>query len=389
MHTRIIPSTLALLGAAWLLSQLSGCDARGQETAMEPEPATVQVAEVEIRDTTLWGSFTGRLVAPQTVELRPRVSGYIDQVRFEEGELVNQGDVLFIIDQRPYQARERAAAAELERLRSQLALSTSEARRAELLWERRAISREEFEQRSAAQSMAQAALNAAQAALDSVRLDLHYTEVRAPISGRIGRALVTPGNLASADTTVLTTLVSVDPLHVYFDGDQQTSQASQALLATRPQMPVRVSLAGERSYSHSGHLDFIDNQLNSATGTLQFRAVLANPDGLLRPGQFARVEMPIAALEQAILIDQKAILTDQDRRYVYVLDDDNRAQRRTVQTGQQVDGQLLIRNGLQPGDRVVVNGLQRIMYPGMPVTPEPVVTPAPTRVAQLTEPLQL
>lgn len=353
---------------ALLLAFLAGCDAQGQSTPEQPPPPVVEVAEVHPEAITLWGAFSGRIEAPQTVELRPRVSGYIDQVSFEEGELVHEGDVLFVIDPRPYEAREQSAQAELTRMRSQLALASSEATRAQQLWERRAISREEFEQRKAAQTMAEAAVNAASAALRSARLDLEYTQVKAPITGRIGRAEVSRGNLASADTTLLSTLVSVDPLYVYFESDQQTVQDNPHADA----VPVRIGLPGGNDFPFVGQLDFVDNQYNTRTGTLQYRAAVANPDGALRPGQFARVEMPVAAASAALLVDQKAVLTDQDRRYLYVLDESNRAARRSVETGRRIDGLLMITAGLAPGDRVVVNGLQKIVYPGIEVVPRPV-----------------
>lgn len=369
---------VTLLGAL-LLTSLGGCDARGQESEAPPPPE-VEVAEVRAEPVTLWGAFSGRVEAPQTVELRPRVSGYIDQVVFEEGQLVSQGDVLFVIDPRPYQARERLAQAELARVRSQLALASSEASRSEQLWERRAISREEFEQRTAAKTMAQAAVNASAAALQSAQLDLEYTQVKAPVSGRIGRAMVTRGNLATADATLLSTLVSVDPLYVYFESDQQTVQDNPHGTS----VPVRIGLAGDQGFPFEGRLDFVDNQYNTRTGTLQYRAEVANPEGTLRPGQFARVEMPVASASAALLVDQKAVLTDQDRRYVYVLDDDNRAERRIVETGRRVEGLLVITSGLTAGDRVVINGLQKLAFPGIEVVPHAVEmrrTPAPLVIA--------
>jgi len=371
---------VTLLGVLLLIA-LAGCDAQGQaqDNAMPPPPE-VEVAEVKAEQVTLWGAFSGRVEAPQTVELRPRVSGYIDQVNFEEGELVSEGDVLFVIDPRPYKAREQLAQAELARMRSQLALAGSEAARSEQLWERRAISREEFEQRIAAKTMAQAAVNAAAATLQSAQLDLEYTQVKAPVSGRIGRAGVTRGNLATADATLLATLVSVDPLYVYFESDQQTVQDNPHGQA----VPVRIGLSGRQDFPYQGQLDFVDNQYNARTGTLQYRAQVANPDGKLRPGQFARVEMPVAAASAALLVDQKAVLTDQDRRYLYVLGDDNKVERRIVETGRRVDGLLVITAGLAAGERVVVNGLQKIGFPGIEVVPQQVAmrrTPAPIVVA--------
>lgn len=373
------PARVALSGALLLLA-LAGCDARGQDQSSAPPPPEVEVAEVKAESVTLWGAFSGRVEAPQTVELRPRVSGYIEQVHFEEGELVKEGAVLFVIDPRPYQARVQLAQAELARMRSQLTLASSEAARSQQLWERRAISREEFEQRNAAKTMAQAAVNAAAATLQSAELDLEYTQVKAPVSGRIGRAGVTRGNLATADATLLATLVSVDPLYVYFESDQQTAENNPHGQA----VPVRIGLSGQQDFPYQGQLDFIDNQYNPHTGTLQYRAQVANPDGALRPGQFARVEMPVASASAALLVDQKAVLTDQDRRYLYVLGDDDKVERRTVKTGRRVDGLLVITDGLIEGERVVVNGLHKIGFPGMEVVPQQVAmrrTPAPIVVA--------
>ncbi|EZQ15955.1 efflux RND transporter periplasmic adaptor subunit [Halopseudomonas bauzanensis] len=381
MHaTPFNQAKVALLGGLLLLV-LAGCDARGQaQDNATPPPPEVEVAEVNAEPVTIWGAFSGRVEAPQTVELRPRVSGYIDQVNFEEGELVSEGDVLFVIDPRPYKAHVQLAEAELARMRSQLTLASSEAARSEQLWERRAISREEFEQRNAAKTMAQAAVNSAAAALQSAQLDLEYTQIKAPVSGRIGRAEVTRGNLATIDATLLATLVSVDPLYVYFESDQQTAQDNPHGQA----VPVRIGLSGQQDFPYRGQLDFVDNQYNARTGTLQYRAQVANPDGKLRPGQFARVEMPVANASAALLVDQKAVLTDQDRRYLYVLGDDNKVERRTVETGRRVGGLLVITAGLSEGERVVVNGLQKIAFPGMEVLPQQVAMrpdPAPMVVA--------
>lgn len=355
---------VSLLGL--MLFVMVGCDAQGQVDIATPLPPEVQVAEVRPESVTLWGAFSGRFEAPQTVELRPRVTGYIDHVNFAEGELVNEGDVLFVIDPRPYKAREQLAEAELASMLSQLALASSEAARSAQLWESRAISREEFEQRTAAQTTAQAAVNAAAAGLQSARLDLEYTQVKAPVSGRIGRAEVTRGNLATADTSLLATLVSVDPLYVYFESDQQTVMDNPH----RQYVPVRIGLSGQQDFPYRGQLDFLDNQYNRRTGTLRHRARVANPSGELRPGQFARVEMPVDAAPVALLVDQKAVLTDQDRRYLFVLDDDNRVERRIVELGRRVDGLLVITAGLTAGERVVVNGLQKIRFSGAEVTPQ-------------------
>lgn len=309
------------------------------------------------------------------------MSGYIQEVAFEEGELVAQGDLLFLIDQRPYLARVGAAQADLAQARSQLAQAGSEAERARVLVGRQAISQEVHDQRQAALNNNRAMVDAAQAALDIAELDLEYTRITAPVSGRAGRAMVTRGNLANADQSLLTTLVSIDPVHVYFEADEQAAFASQALLVGDAPNSLSIELGGDPQRQYKGTLDFIDNHLNPNTGTLQFRAVLANPDGRIRPGEFARVDMPVARLEQALLVDRKAVLTNQDRRYVYVLDENNLAERRQVTTGRQVGQQTVITEGLNAGDRVIVNGVQKVFFPGMEVSPQSVAT-APAVDAQ-------
>ncbi|EON91854.1 secretion protein HlyD [Marinobacter lipolyticus SM19] len=355
---------------------LSGCEAQSDEAMAMPPPPEVDVAKVVEEPVTLWESFTGRVEAPETVDLRPRVSGYIHEVAFEEGELVQAGDLLFQIDPRPYQARAQAARADLALARSQLELARSEAGRAKTLLESRAISQEEYDQRNAALMSARARVEAAQAALDTAELDLEYTRVTAPVSGRAGRALVTRGNLANADQTLLTTVVSVDPVHVYFEADEHTAFSSQQLLANDQPRRVRIAL-GDNGRQYRGLLDFVDNRLNPGTGTLQYRAVLGNPDGRIKPGQFARVEMPVAELDQALLVNRKAVLTDQDRRYVYVVDENNRVAPRQVTTGRQVDDLLVIRKGLNSGDRVIINGVQKVFGAGMEVDPHLVAMSEP------------
>ncbi len=355
-------------GLAVLLTLiLTGCEAQSSDTVAAPPPPVVDVAEVVVEPVTLRESFTGRVEAAETVALRPRVSGYIQQVAFEEGALVEAGDLLFQIDPRPYQARVDAARAELAQARSQLELAGSEARRARALLESRAISREESDQRQAAQMGAQAQVDAAKAALESAELNLEYTRVTAPVSGRTGRALVTRGNLANANQTLLTTVVTVDPVHVYFDADEQAAFSRQQLLAETQLQDVRIGLGGDDGHTYQGVLDFVDNRLNASTGTLQYRAVLDNPHGLIKPGQFARVEMAVARLDEAVLVNRKAVLTDQNRRYVYVVDEQSRTGRRQVTTGPQAGELLVIREGLEPGDRVIVNGVQKVFGAGMEV----------------------
>ncbi|MBT2785322.1 MULTISPECIES: efflux RND transporter periplasmic adaptor subunit [unclassified Halomonas] len=357
-----------------IMALLMGCEAKSEEAAAAPPPPPeVEVVNIAAQPIVLSESFTGRVEAAETVELRPRVSGYIEEVAFEEGELVEEGELLFQIDPRPYQARVGAAQAELAQARSQSVQAASEAERARVLLGRQAISQEVHDQRQAALSSARAMVNAAEAALETAELDLAYTRITAPVSGRAGRAMVTRGNLANADQSLLTTLVTIDPIHVYFEADEQAAFASHALMVDG-ESSLKIELGGDQQRQYTGTLDFIDNRLNPGTGTLQFRALLANADGRIRPGEFARVEVPIARLEQVLLVDRKAILTDQDRRYVYVIDDDNRAERRQVATGRQMGEQMVITEGLSPGDRVIVNGVQKVFFPGMQVSPQSVAT---------------
>ncbi|KMQ74365.1 efflux RND transporter periplasmic adaptor subunit [Marinobacter subterrani] len=349
---------------------LTGCEAQSDEAMAMPPPPEVDVAEVLEEPVTLWESFTGRVESPATVELRPRVTGYITEVAFEEGEVVTAGDLLFQIDPRPYKAREQAARAELALASSQLELARSEAGRAQTLLESRAISREEYDQRNAALMSARAQVQAAQAALDTAELDLQYTRVTAPVSGRAGRALVTRGNLANANRSLLTTVVSVDPMHVYFEAAEKFSASSQELLEDGRIRNLRISLGDESGRQYQGKLDFIDNHVNPGTGTLQYRAVLDNPGGMIRPGQFARVEMPVAQLDRALLVKRNAVLADQDRRYVYVVNDNNRVAPRHVATGRPVGDLVVIREGLNRGDLVVINGVQKVFGAGMEVKPQ-------------------
>jgi multidrug efflux system membrane fusion protein len=377
-------SSRAVIPLLLVTALLTGCEAKSEEAAAPAAPPPeVDVAEVVAQPVVLSESFTGRVEAAATVELRARVSGYIQEVAFEEGELVAQGDLLFQIDQRPYLARVSAAQADLAQARSQLAQAGSEAERARALLGRQAISQEVHDQRQAALNNARAMVDAAQAALVTAELDLEYTRITAPFSGRAGRAMVTLGNLANADQSLLTTLVSIDPVHVYFEADEQAAFTSQTLLAGEVPNNLNIELGGDPQRQYVGALDFIDNRLNPNTGTLQFRAVLANPEGRIRPGEFARVEMPVARLAQALLVDRKAVLTNQDRRYVYVVDENNLAERRQVTIGRQVAEQTVITEGLSAGDRVIVNGVQKVFFPGMKVSPQSVAA-APAADAQPT-----
>ena len=382
-------SALALALAAALVG-IGGCNLQAAPEAQMPPPPAVSVAEVLAREVRQWDEFTGHIEAVESVELRPRVSGYIERVNYREGAEVKKGEVLFVIDQRPYRAALAHADAQLAQAKTQAALARSEAARAKKLAAARAISAEEMEQRNAAVAEADAAVRAADAARDVAALDLEFTEVRAPISGRAGRALVTAGNLVSTqpNATVLTTIVSLDPVYVVFQGDEQTyldftqdARAEEGADASA-RNPVLVGLSGEEGYPHTGALDFLDNRIDPATGTITARAVLDNADRTFTPGLFARVKLLGADAFRAVLIDDKAVLTDQDRKYVYVLGPENRALRRDITLGRMVDGLRVVTSGLQSGEQVLVHGVQKVFFPGMPVAPQVIAMGDPPAPAQ-------
>jgi multidrug efflux system membrane fusion protein len=326
-----------------------------------------------------WDEYTGRLAAVDSVEVRARVNGWLQSVHFDDGAIVEQGDLLFVIDPRPYEAVHNQAKAEVTRARVRLELAGNDLARARRLFESRAISEEELDARTQEQKEATAALQAAEAAVAASALDVEFTRVRAPIRGRIGRELVTVGNLVSggsAGSTLLTTIVSLDPIHVYFTADERAFLRYQRLAreGVRPSSrdtanPVRIQLADEQGFPHEGRMDFVDNRVDEATGTMQGRAVVPNPDGVLTPGLFARVQLLGEGPYEAILVPDAAIGTDQAQRFVYLVGDDNVVRRRAVTPGPLVQNLRVVREGLSAGDRVVIEGLQRVRA-GSPVTPE-------------------
>ena len=371
LRARLALGALSVALATALAVSACGGPASAQQAQPAPE---VGVAEVVTRSVREWDAFTGRIVAVESVELRPRVSGYVQRVAYEEGAEVAKGDLLFVIDPRPYKATLDRALADLARARAESDLARSQHARAQALIEAQAISREEFETRRAGTAQGNAGVRAAEAAVAAARLDLQFTEIRAPVAGRAGRALATEGNLAQADATLLTTVVSQDPVHVHFEADERAFLRYQALARagerTTTRNAVRVGLADEDGYPHAGTVDFIDNQVDPATGTVRARAVLPNPDRVFTPGLFARVQLEGSAEADALLVDDKAVLTDQDRKYVYVLGKDDTAQRRDIEPGRLVDGLRVVQSGLAAGDRVIVSGVQRVFMPGMPVAPK-------------------
>ncbi|KAF6669122.1 efflux RND transporter periplasmic adaptor subunit [Pantoea sp. EKM101V] len=376
MITNRVRQGLTLSGMVIFISLLSGCD-KGVAQNAPPPPPEVSAAPVLIKPVSQWDNFNGRVEAVQSVQLRPRVSGYIESVNYHEGDEVKKGQVLFTIDDRSYRAALEQARAELARARSQASLARSESGRSEKLIGTQAISREVWEQRRAAASQAQADVLAAEAAVDMAQLNLDFTRVTAPIDGRASRAMITPGNLVTAgdSASVLTTLVSQQQMYVYFDVDENTFLHYQAMARQGQQrhaLPVEIALVGDQGFPHQGKVDFLDNQLTASTGTIRMRALLDNQARQFTPGLFARVRLPGSAQFEAMLIDDKAVLTDQDRKYVYVVDGEGKAQRRDIQPGAMVEGLRIVKSGLQSGDRVIVAGLQKVFMPGMPVTAQQV-----------------
>jgi len=345
---------------------LCACKPQAVGDATTPLPL-VSAAPVISKEVHLWDEFNGRIEAVQQVDVLARVSGYIEHIHFSEGQDVKAGDVLFSIDAREYQASLQRAEAELARARAQAQLAASEAARARQLVEHRAISTELWEQRQSAATQAQTEVQAAGAALAQARLNLEWTQIKAPIAGRAGRAQVTAGNLVTAGERgqVLTRLVSQDTVYLYVEADARIWP--QTINTRANGLPVRVQLAGETGYPHTGVVDFFDNQVSRNTGTLSVRATLDNTARQFIPGQFARVLVRSGAPFNAVLIDDKAVLTDQDRKYVFVVDDEGMAERRDVQLGERAEGLRIIRQGLNAGERVVIGGSQRISGPGTKV----------------------
>jgi membrane fusion protein, multidrug efflux system len=365
---------LVCMCVATLAIPLAGCKSAADKKPSSP--AAVEVAAVVPKPIHLSDEFNGRVASINSVDVRARVTGYVDNVAYREGDSVKRGDLLFVIDPRPYRDALDSAKASLEREEAAAAFADIQAKRAQTLNDSNAISQEEYQNRNSDLSQSTARVHEAESAVATAELNLSFTEVRSPIDGRTSRAQLTRGNLAQADQTVLTTVVSQDPVYVYFDCDEQSYLRFQERVhrgsGVSSANPVRVALANETGFPHVGRVDFLDNQVNPSTGTIRARVVLPNPDHLFTPGLYARVQLESAGTVQALLVDDKAILTDQDQKYVYVFGPGNVAQRKDVVTGGAVDGLRLIQSGLTPGDRVIVSGLQQIYVAGTPVTPTPV-----------------
>lgn len=366
MNTDTSRSSFALAGvAALLLLTLAGGCSKPGPAGGPPGAPPVTVAAAVQRTVTDIEEFTGRLEAPRSVEVRPRIGGTIEKVHFRDGQRVAQGALLFTIDPKPFQAELSRAQSQLTSARSRAALATSDLARAKKLLDSKAVSAQEFDQLTSGAATSGADIAAAEAAVRVAQLNLGYTSVRAPMAGQLSRAIITEGNLVN-DQSVLTTLVATQTVYAYFDGSEQT------FLRLRKGDPgqrlVHMGLADEPGFPHEGKVDFIDNQLNPQTGSIRMRAVFDNPKGEFTPGLFARVQLAGGAPYPAVLTPERAISTDQSKKLVFVIGEGNVAQPREVQLGTLIDGMRVVTSGLKAGDLVVVDGLQRVR-PGAPVQP--------------------
>jgi RND family efflux transporter MFP subunit len=351
----------------------AGCKPSTEAPAPAPPPPVTVATPVQ-KEIVEWDEYTGRTNAVESVKIRPRVSGYIDQIGFKDGQLVKPGDVLFVIDPSPYQASLNIATANLEDAQAQRELQQANYARAQKLFETKVTSKEEYDTSLAKKNEAIAQFAQASAQVNLTQLNLNWTQVKAPIEGRISRQLVTKGNLVQADTTELTTVVSVDPIYAYFNVDERTVQKYlnqiqrgelQDPRATF--MPVYLQVEGETGFPHEGVIDFVNNTYNASTGTLQIRGRFKNEDASLYPDAFVRVRIAGTPKHEAILITDRAVASDQGQRFVLLVDENSIVQVRPVELGPVVDGLRVVRNGLGPDDHVIVNGLVNAR-PGSKVT---------------------
>ena len=362
--------TAALLG----LLAAAGCSKPAAPPA--PPPSSVTVSRPVAKKIVEHNEYTGRMAAIQNVSVRPRVSGYITEIPFKEGAIVKKDDLLFVIDPRPYQAALDQAVGQLKQAQAQKELNDRNFVRAQSLQATKVSSKEEFDQAATSQNQSVAQVASAQAAVDAAKLNLEFTQIKSPIDGRVSREQVTVGNLVANDSTVLTNIVSVDPIYAYADVDERAVLAYQKLEqegkvkdARDTPVQVAIAVAGESGFPHKGTIDFIDNQINAATGTLSVRGKFPNADGNLLPGMFIRMQVPVSGEVNALLITERAVGSDQGQKFVYVLDGD-KAARRPVTLGSVIDGLRVVTQGLQAQDQVIINGLMKVM-PGAPVKAEP------------------
>lgn len=366
-------------GAAVLASLLvlSACgEEPGQANAVLPPPPSVLVAKPLVQEIVDWDSYTGRFEAIDEVEVRSRVSGYLDSIDFNDGQIVQKGDLLFVIDQRPFLIAVERAAANVKEAEATLALARTELARARQLLNRGNISQSTYDTRIQERAAAEAAIAVAKAELDSANLDLTYTQIETPISGRISRRLVSEGNLVQSDQTLLTTILSTSPIYFYFETNEAALLRYTRLdvEGSRPSSrdaanPVQVQLSDEEGYPHSGKMDFVENRVDSASGTITGRAVFDNPDGLFTPGLFGRLRLLGSAPYRAVLVPDAAIGTDQSYKFVYVMGEGNVPAYRRVVLGERRGDLRVILEGLSGDEQIIIEGLLRVR-PGSPVTPK-------------------
>ena len=373
IKTKLLVFVVALLCAA-------GC--KPKSGVAPSQPPTVSVRQPVERDVVEWDEYIGRLESPESVEIRARVSGYLDKIHFKEGKEVKKGDPLFTIDPRPYQAEYDRAEAEHQRAESQADLAKNDAERAKRLIATKAISEEDFDTKTRTYASALAAVKSAHVAVDSAKLNLEFTEVRSPIDGRTSRAAVTVGNLVSggvsgAGATLLTTVVSQDPLYCYVEIDEhsilkylQLRREGKRESALDKEIPVEMAFANEEGFPHKGHSDFVDNRADPTTGTVLCRSVFPNPERTLGPGFFARVRIPGSGKYPALLIPDRALGSDQSQKFVYVVNAEKKVEFRPVKIGPMIDGLRVVKEGLKPGESVIVEGLLRVR-PGVVVDAKP------------------
>ena len=373
-RTQIVVATIAALavfsgGAFYLASSNAETRPAAEGRNAAPQALPVPVAVIEQHEVSTWDEFSGRLEAVERVDVRSRVAGQVKSVHFTEGALVRRNDLLVTIDPDPYAAEVDRAQAQVVAAQARLNYAKSEHVRAQRLWEESAIARRELDERVNAEQEADANLRAAQAALQSSKLNLQYTQVRAPVSGRVGRLEITVGNLVAAGpgAPVLTTLVSVNPIYASFDADEHV--VLRTLHEGAKSVPVEAETVTNGGRQLKGRLQLIDNQVNPKSGTVRVRAVFDNQDGSLIAGQFVKLRMGKAKAEQVMLVSERAIGTDQDKRFVIVVGPDNKAIWRQVTLGGTANGQRIVTAGLEPGERIVVNGLQRVR-PGAQLAPQ-------------------
>lgn len=380
LRNRLLIAAATLAGIAALLAgafAFRASNAQSAPAAAAPSAMPVSVATVSESDVATWDEFSGRLEAIERVDIRSRVAGAVQSVHFREGAMVKKADLLITIDPAPYAAEVERAEAQVVAAQARVSYTKSEHERARRLWQDSAIAQRELDERVNAHREAEANLRGAQAALQAARLNLGYTQVRAPVAGRVGKLEVTVGNLVASgpNAPVLTTLVSISPIYASFEADEQiVLRALKDVAGSRAELgriPVQMGTAATADTPYEGRLQLVDNQVDARTGTVRVRAVFENKDGTLLPGQFARLRMGHAESSTALLVSERAVGTDQNKKFVMVVGADNKAQYREVKLGASVNGLRIVTSGLEPGERIVVNGLQRVR-PGRLVAPEPV-----------------